>query len=59
MMITGDHPRTAARIALELGITGADARAVTGVETDELDQDAFRQTVREASVHATDPALRG
>ena len=30
IMITGDHPRTAARIAADLGIVGAGARALTG-----------------------------
>ena len=53
LMITGDHPATAARIAAELGIVaGAGARPVTGLEIDKLDEDAFRRTVREASVYA-------
>ena len=34
IMITGDHPRTAAVIAQELGIT-ADGRAMTGARTRE------------------------
>ena len=34
IMITGDHPVTARRIASDLGIVGPDARAVTGAELD-------------------------
>jgi len=52
VMITGDHPRTAARIAAELGIVEAGARIVTGVEIDGLDDTTFRDSVREASVYA-------
>ncbi|MGH2701712.1 MAG: cation-translocating P-type ATPase [Actinomycetota bacterium] len=52
VMITGDHPRTAARIAAELGIVEAGARTVPGVEIDELDDPAFHDTVTEASVYA-------
>jgi potassium/sodium efflux P-type ATPase len=54
IMITGDHPATATRIGRELGITDSDGRTVTitGIEIDELDEDAFRDTVREASVYA-------
>ena len=56
VMITGDHPRTAARIAAELGIVGAGAAgdAVTGVELDRLSEDheAFREMVRSSSVYA-------
>jgi magnesium-transporting ATPase (P-type) len=52
LMITGDHPRTAARIAEELDIVAADARTVAGVEIEELADAAFREVVREASVYA-------
>jgi magnesium-transporting ATPase (P-type) len=52
IMITGDHPRTAERIAADLGIAGAGSPAVTGVEFDALDDEALRDTVREASVYA-------
>src|SRR5512144_658515 len=52
MMITGDHPRTAARIAGALGIVEQEAVAVPGVELDQLDEEQFRQTVRHASVYA-------
>jgi magnesium-transporting ATPase (P-type) len=52
IMITGDHPVTARRIASDLGIVGPDARAVTGAEIDRLDDEAFRATAREVSVFA-------
>jgi len=52
MMITGDHPRTAARIAADLGIVEAGADAVTGLELDEMDDAAFAETVRTISVYA-------
>ena len=52
VMITGDHPVTAAKVAAALDIVGSDAPAVTGVELDELDDDAFRDVVRTRSVYA-------
>ncbi|PTT87728.1 haloacid dehalogenase, partial [Pelomonas sp. HMWF004] len=55
IMITGDHPRTALRIAIDLGIVSADAAALTGVELDALAQQgepAFAQAVRKTSVFA-------
>ena len=36
IMITGDHPTTARRIAADLGIIEPGSRAVTGVELDDL-----------------------
>ncbi len=42
MLITGDHPRTAARIAGDLGIVGADPRVLTGMDIDRLDDRDFR-----------------
>jgi P-type Ca2+ transporter type 2C len=51
LMITGDHPRTAAVIARELGIT-TDDRAMTGAELDRLPTDADPRTVAEVSVYA-------
>jgi Ca2+-transporting ATPase len=51
MMITGDHPQTAAVIAAELGIT-SDGRAVTGAELEKMSDEALAQTVREVSVYA-------
>ncbi|HYC35576.1 MAG TPA: cation-translocating P-type ATPase [Usitatibacter sp.] len=52
IMITGDHPRTAARIAADLGIVEAGAAALTGLDIDQLDEAAFREAVRMTSVYA-------
>ena len=52
VMITGDHPRTAARIASDLGIVSTGASALTGLELDELDDQDFREAVRTTSVYA-------
>jgi len=51
IMITGDHPRTAATIAQELGISH-DSVAVSGAELDRMDDQEFQQTVRQRSVYA-------
>ncbi len=51
MMVTGDHPITAAVIATELGIT-ADGRAVTGAELEKMSDEELDRTVREVSVYA-------
>jgi len=52
IMITGDHPRTAARIAADLGIIEAGAPVLTGVELDALDDAAFATATRQTSVFA-------
>lgn len=52
IMITGDHPRTAARIASDLGIVEPGAQALTGLELDKLDDKGFAQAVRSTSVYA-------
>ena len=52
IMITGDHPRTAARIAADLGIVEPGAAALTGLELDALDDEAFAAAVRKTSVYA-------
>ncbi len=52
IMITGDHPRTAARIAADLGLVVPGAPALTGAELDQLDGAAFAQAVRQTSVFA-------
>ena len=52
VMITGDHPKTAARIAADLGIVEAGASALTGAEIDALDAAAFTDAVRKTSVYA-------
>jgi len=51
LMITGDHPRTAAVIAADLGIT-TNGRVVTGTDVEQLTDDALARTVREVSVYA-------
>jgi potassium/sodium efflux P-type ATPase len=50
VMITGDHPITAVRIADDLGIAGG--RALTGAELDDLDEQGFREASRDVSVYA-------
>ena len=52
IMITGDHPRTAARIAADLGIVEPGATALTGLDIDALDDAAFAEAVRKTSVYA-------
>lgn len=52
IMITGDHPRTAARIAADLGIAESGAQALTGLEIDKLDKAAFASAVLTISVYA-------
>ena len=65
VMITGDHPLTAARIASDLGIIETDrngsaasaddlsGKVLTGVQLDELpDEQAFDNATREISVYA-------
>jgi len=52
LMITGDHARTAARIASDLGITGSDARVLTGAELAELTEPELAAAVRDVSVYA-------
>ncbi|HET9457177.1 MAG TPA: cation-translocating P-type ATPase [Candidatus Limnocylindrales bacterium] len=65
MMITGDHPRTAARIAADLGIVPesgeadgavrgdrAAPTALTGADLDELDDATFAERVKTVNVYA-------
>ncbi|HEX6236347.1 MAG TPA: cation-translocating P-type ATPase [Acidimicrobiales bacterium] len=52
VMITGDHPRTAARIGADLGIVEPGAAAVSGVELEVLDDRALRSVVADTSVFA-------
>ena len=51
MMITGDHPVTAAVIAAELGIA-TNGRAVSGAELEKMPDEMLDRTVQEASVYA-------
>ncbi len=52
IMITGDHPVTAAAISAELGISAPGARAVSGAELQRMDDQELRRAVREVSVFA-------
>jgi Ca2+-transporting ATPase len=52
MMITGDHPETAAAIAREIGIAAADDKAVAGVELDHLSDEDLRRRVPDIAVFA-------
>ena len=52
VMITGDHPRTAVEIALELGIFHRGERALTGPEVDELSDAELAAVVGRVSVFA-------
>ena len=52
VMITGDHPRTAARIAADLGIVEPGATVLTGRELDALDDAAFAAAARTTAVYA-------
>jgi Ca2+-transporting ATPase len=51
MMITGDHPVTAAVIAAELGIT-ENGRAITGAELAKMPDETLDRIVQEVSVYA-------
>ncbi|MBN1562792.1 MAG: HAD-IC family P-type ATPase, partial [Anaerolineae bacterium] len=51
IMITGDHPKTAAVIAAELGIA-ANERAVTGAELERMSEETLDQTMHDVSVYA-------
>lgn len=52
IMITGDHPQTAVRIASDLGIVPAGAPALSGKQLDALGDAEFQAAVRQTSVYA-------
>ena len=52
LMITGDHPRTAARIAADLGIASLGSPVVTAGELEQLAEDGRAAAVRDAAVYA-------
>ncbi|WP_415873617.1 cation-translocating P-type ATPase [Bifidobacterium polysaccharolyticum] len=52
IMITGDHPLTAARIAGDLGIIKPGQPACTGEQLDAMDSDQLRETTSKVSVYA-------
>jgi P-type Ca2+ transporter type 2C len=52
IMITGDHPVTAAAVAAELGIAEAGATALTGSQLQKMEDQQLREAVRDVSVYA-------
>ncbi|MCK9519803.1 MAG: cation-translocating P-type ATPase [Dehalococcoidia bacterium] len=52
LMITGDHPNTAVRIASDLGIARPGAHAVTGIELETMDEGSLRAAVAATPVYA-------
>ena len=52
LMITGDHPATAGRIAADLGIAERGARVLTGGELSRMDDGALADAVATTSVYA-------
>lgn len=52
MMITGDHPVTAAAIGERIGLGGSGAAPLTGPELERLDDDALRERLRQTTVAA-------
>ena len=52
IMITGDHPATAARIGADIGIARSGEPALTGAELDALDGGALADAVQDVSVYA-------
>ncbi len=52
VMITGDHPRTAARIAGDLGLAQPGAKAMSGSDIHALDDAALTEQLRGVSVFA-------
>jgi Ca2+-transporting ATPase len=52
VMITGDHPETAAAVAREIGIASADDAAVSGVELQALSDEELKQRVSSITVYA-------
>lgn len=52
LMITGDHPATAGRIAADLGIADEGARVLTGQELSAMSDEELTDAVREVSVYA-------
>jgi magnesium-transporting ATPase (P-type) len=52
IMITGDHPRTAVRIATDLGIVEGQTDVLTGIDIEGMDDMRFAKAVRMTSVFA-------
>jgi Ca2+-transporting ATPase len=52
VMITGDHPVTAAAVARELGMLHGGGRVVTGAELEEMADDQLHREVQDITVYA-------
>jgi Ca2+-transporting ATPase len=52
VMITGDHPDTAAAIASQLGIIKDKSEAITGAKLDEISEEQLKQDIGKYSVYA-------
>jgi Ca2+-transporting ATPase len=52
VMITGDHPVTAAAVARELGMLHSGGRVVTGAELEEMSDDQLNREVEDITVYA-------
>jgi Ca2+-transporting ATPase len=52
VMITGDHPHTAAAIARQIGIASADDVAISGIELDKMSDDELRERAPHIAVYA-------
>ena len=52
IMITGDHPQTALRIAIDLGIVVPGAKALSGAQLDALSDAEFQASLQQTSVYA-------
>lgn len=52
VMITGDHPSTAVAIAQEIGLMNENDRVMTGLELDQMPDDALEKVVKSVAVYA-------
>ena len=52
VMITGDHPKTAAAIATQIGLLGQDELTITGKELDLLSEEVFKERIEKIRVYA-------
>lgn len=52
IMITGDHPRTAAAVATELGISPRETLSMNGAELQKIDDVQLQDRVRDVSIYA-------
>ena len=52
VMITGDHPSTAVAIAKEIGLMNENDQVMTGLELDQMPDDALEKIVKSVAVYA-------